>query len=279
VGDLAIDTAVEQLDEGRFRANLSEDWRVWGPNGGYLAVIALRAAGAVSAQPRPASIAVHFLGVARFEPVDIDVTVLRATRRAQSLQVSMRQHGKPIVEAIAWAIADGLEPLEHAFGEMPVVPSPDSIPTLEERLGDQAHGFWRNVDNRSVGWSDEWPPPGPFDPSNQWWCRFRPTATFDDPWVDAGRSLLLVDTFGWPVASNAHAWRNVVDGVQQRFAPTIDVYASFHAFSPTAEWLLVDATSPAGADGLLGARLAVWSPDGRLLASGAQTMLVTPAAG
>jgi hypothetical protein len=39
--------------------------------------------------------------------------------------------------------------------------------------------------------------------------------------------------------------------------------------------LLVDGVSPVGADGLIGARVAVWSAGGRLLASGEQTMLVT----
>ena len=41
MGDLAIDTAVEGSD-GRYRARLSRDWEIWGPNGGYLAAIALR---------------------------------------------------------------------------------------------------------------------------------------------------------------------------------------------------------------------------------------------
>jgi hypothetical protein len=44
MGDFERDTRVEG-GGGRYRATLSEDWRIWGPNGGYLAAIALRAVG------------------------------------------------------------------------------------------------------------------------------------------------------------------------------------------------------------------------------------------
>ena len=47
MGDLAADTAVEPLGDGRYRASVSRDWEIWGPMGGYIASIALRAAGAV----------------------------------------------------------------------------------------------------------------------------------------------------------------------------------------------------------------------------------------
>ena len=280
MGDLAVDTAVEQVDEGRYTATLSEDWRIWGPNGGYLAVVALRAAGAAATQPRPASIAVHFLGVARFGPVDLDVEVLRSTRRAQSLRVSMRQEGKPIVEALAWAVADGIEPLEHQHAVMPAVDAAETIPTMEERMA--AAGvdgppfpFWVNIDNRGLQWRADWPPPGPLPPEARWWCRFRPRATFDDRWVDAGRAFVLADTFGWPAASAAHAWRANPDGSPQFMAPNVDIHVTFHGFDPDEEWLLADAWSPTGGEGLLSANVGVWSAGGRQLASGSQTMLVS----
>lgn len=43
MGDFEIDTALAG-GNGRYVAHLSEDWEIWGPNGGYLAAIALRAA-------------------------------------------------------------------------------------------------------------------------------------------------------------------------------------------------------------------------------------------
>jgi hypothetical protein len=58
VGDLAVDTAIEGSGR-RYRAQLSRDWEIWGPNGGYLAVIALRAAGAHTSLRRPATFSCH----------------------------------------------------------------------------------------------------------------------------------------------------------------------------------------------------------------------------
>ena len=72
MGDFALDTAVEGGD-GRYRGILSEDWRIWGPNGGYVAAVALRAAGAATHLTRPASFACQFLSVAEFGAIDIDV--------------------------------------------------------------------------------------------------------------------------------------------------------------------------------------------------------------
>jgi acyl-CoA thioesterase-2 len=46
MGDLAADTRVEQVGNGRYGAHLSSEWEIWGPMGGYVAAIALRAAGA-----------------------------------------------------------------------------------------------------------------------------------------------------------------------------------------------------------------------------------------
>ena len=44
MGDLAVDRAVEPIGDGRYRAMVSQDWEIWGPMGGYVASIALRAA-------------------------------------------------------------------------------------------------------------------------------------------------------------------------------------------------------------------------------------------
>src|SRR5882672_5576315 len=98
MGDLAVDTKVTG-SVGRYSARLSRDWEIWGPNGGYLASIALRAAGEHSRFGRPASIAGHFLGVAGFDTdVILEVKTLRTTKRAESIRVSMRQGSNAIFE-------------------------------------------------------------------------------------------------------------------------------------------------------------------------------------
>ena len=89
MGDLTVDTAVEGSD-GSYRATLSRDWEIWGPNGGYIAAVALRAAGAYARFERPVTLVGHFLGVADFEsPVDLAVTTLREAKRAQSVRAAL----------------------------------------------------------------------------------------------------------------------------------------------------------------------------------------------
>lgn len=73
MGDLQQDTTVESIGDGRFVATPSRDWEIWGPMGGYIASFALRAAAAAGAYPRPVAFSCHYLGVARFEPIDIRV--------------------------------------------------------------------------------------------------------------------------------------------------------------------------------------------------------------
>ena len=274
MGDLAADTAVEEIAPGRYRAHLSRDWEIWGPNGGYLAVIALRAAGAHTQLRRPASFTCHFLGVADFDDVDIEVRALRESKRVASLGVSMRQRDTPILEAIAWVVGD-VDGLEHDAAPMPDVADPESLPTIAERLAGKEpgpyHKFWSNFDERPLNWIDNWEEREPGDPQVRCWYRYVPRDTFDDPFVDAGRSLLLLDTMGWPAAVRAYR-----PGDMAFYAPSIDVSAQFHALAPDSPWLFADVRSPVARDGLIGATAAVWSGDGQLLASGGQQMLCRP---
>jgi len=59
---------------------------------------------------------------------------------------------------------------------------------------------------------------------------------------------------------------------------SLDVSVRFHDAAPDAEWLLCDARSPVAKTGLIGTEATVWSPDGRLLASGGSQLLCRPAA-
>ena len=99
MGDLGVDTRVEPAgDDGagnRYTAKLSPDWEIWGPNGGYLASVALRAAGLATGRARPASLVGHFLGVAAFDRVDLDVDILRTSRFATSARVGQHMQDRP----------------------------------------------------------------------------------------------------------------------------------------------------------------------------------------
>jgi acyl-CoA thioesterase len=108
------------------------------------------------------------------------------------------------------------------------------------------------------------------DPVWQEWYRFRPRARFDDPWVDAGRAVLLIDTLTWPAACNPHPDSAYI-------APNLDLSVWFHASDPGSEWLLADHVSPIATGGLVCGRGQVWSESRQLLASGAAQLLCSPA--
>ena len=51
----------------------------------------------------------------------------------------------------------------------------------------QRHRFWDNLESRPINWVP-WPERTPGPPVWREWYRFRPRATFDDPFTDAARS-------------------------------------------------------------------------------------------
>jgi len=279
MGDLAADTTVEHIgtDDStrRYRATLSPAWEIWGPMGGYVAAVALRAAGASSTYPRPASIACHYLGVAGFGPLDLSVTPLREGRAAASYRVEAAQDRRRILEATVWATRPDDVRLEHDDAVPPDVDGPDGLLSIEQLTDDPPwFPFWSNLESRPVEWSPEWPPTEPVPPVWRQWQRFRPTATFADPWIDACRSVVLVDVQSWPAAHRPHAYREL-----PIYGPSLDLYVAFHRSLPEKEWLLCDGHSPVGADSLLGWTGRLWSDDRQLVASGGGQALCRPVRG
>jgi acyl-CoA thioesterase len=103
------------------------------------------------------------------------------------------------------------------------------------------------------------------------WYRFQPAATFDDPFVDAGRAVIILDTFAWPAGANPHRTP------ERRYAGVnLDVVAWFYEPAPDCEWLLCDYESPIAKDGLVAGSGRVWSEDGRLVAMGGAQVLCIP---
>ncbi|WP_040339648.1 acyl-CoA thioesterase [Candidatus Blastococcus massiliensis] len=264
MSDLGVDTQVEQVDEGRFRATPSPEWDIWGPMGGYIASFALRAVGATAHDRVPAAFSCHYLGVARPEPIDIEVHHVKPGRVASSSTVAITQNGKPILNALVWAVAEN-EGLEHDETVPPDVPGPDELKSIEELVpagSGPPFPFWNNLEGRPVAWEDA-PPDGPRPAVWQEWLRFRTTATFPDPWTDAARSVILIDLPSWPSAHRPHAWQRPA-----YIAPTLDLNVAFHRPATEEPWLLCDGSAPVSTRGMFGWRANVWSPGGTLHASG-----------
>lgn len=279
VGALGEDTAVEPVDgaPGRFTHKLVPDWRIWGPNGGYIASVALRAAGDTTALPRPASFSCLFLGMASYddEVVDVQVSSLRRAKRTEALRVSITQGDRPILDAHVWAIDGGLAGLEHDVTVAPDVPSPSELKSFDELAPDAPqHAFWQNFDGKPVEWipPEAWPPPPPVEPNVLQWMRFNPVARYeDDPWIDACRSVVLLDTYQWPAAHRPHLHRGPDEPAF--IGPNMDQAVHFHRAAPESEWLLVDAHGPMAEGGLMACNSRVWSEDGRLVASASSHLL------
>lgn len=270
MGSLDRDTALSG-EGGRYRATLSEDWRIWGPNGGYVAAIALRAAGALSRFRRPVSFHCHFLGVGAFGAAEVRVERMREARTAESLRVVLAQGDRAFLEAHVWTseVRDGLV---HDHAPMPSVALPSSLPSFEQLLTEEQQRrpgfpFWDNLEGKPTDWvpPDAWVPTAP---RLRCWYRFRPDACFDDPFLDAARPLILLDTLSWPAACRAHR-----EDENPWMAPSLDLAARFHRAPPYGEWLLVDASADVAAEGVIGFANRVFDESGRLLASGGGQLL------
>ena len=211
MGDIEEQTAVEPLGDGRFTAMVHADWEIWGPCGGYVAALALRAAGAESPFARPASFFCHYLSVAAFAPVDLEVTPLRsgphragaAGRHDPGGPARARRHG-----LVGRARSRAWSTRTSALRMCPIPRRCRLRANLAPDENRPAMPFWDNFDQRPIDWSQQWPPPGPLAPTWRTWVRCRPTATFADPWVDAARSLIVLDVGSWPAGSRPHMYQD-----------------------------------------------------------------------
>jgi acyl-CoA thioesterase len=272
----ALDVATELDGDGEsFSTVLSEAWEIWGPNGGYLAALALRAAGLRAEISQPASIYCQFLSPPAFDRVELTVIRLKRSRRSEALAVRMTQHGKPVLESLVRTAADA-PGYEHQHARAPRVPPPDALKSTEELWSAEQRPpfrFWENLERRPI---DQRLTPtsrtsGRRPPVVREWVRFRPTRCFADSFVDAARSLILLDTYGWPATFRRHR-----DGAF--IAPNLDTSAWFHQFESRSEWLLIDHECQVAEHGLLGVLGRVWDLDGRLLASGSSQLCCLPTA-
>jgi len=275
LGDFAIDTAVRAKpgSPGRYTADVSRDWEIRGPNGGFLAALALRAAGAEAKIARPVSFNVHFLRAAQFAPIEIDVQTLHAGRTSESLQVSLHQDGRRIIEALVRTVAP-TPGLAHDVAQAPPTPHPNTLPSPQDLFPDQPwvnDPYWLNIGPRIIDttlWRKT--DAGPWPPVYREWYRFSPRARFEDVWIDAGRLAVLMDSMSWRAAQQPHPTPRLYYG------STVEFSIWFHRADLSAEWLLVDYEAPVAEGGTMGATGRIWSDQGKLLASGGAQLMCLP---
>jgi len=245
----ATDTAVTRVADHRYAARVDPGWWiVRGPNGGYLAALALRAVTTDVADDarRPRSFTVHYLRPPRAGDVEIVVQPERVGRTTTVVTARLLQDGKLTVLAVA---ALGLDRPGPAFAHlvMPPVPPPDALPPAP-------------------------PPRVPMPMRERYDMRIAIGPHPGDP-DTAGQAV----TGGWirladPEPLDAHVIAALL------YVPTVDLTIHFRD-RPAAvhDWCFVRFTSRHGSGGFVEEDGEVFGRDGTLLAQSRQLALTMPA--
>src|SRR5436853_5741176 len=97
------DTSVSEIDSGVFEGHVNRDWWiVFGPNGGFLAAMLVKAMGAAvdDHQRMPRSLTIHYTAAPAEGAVRIATTIERAGRALTTVSARMEQGGRLIALAI-----------------------------------------------------------------------------------------------------------------------------------------------------------------------------------
>lgn len=149
--DLEVATRLTQAGPAEWRGRFREEWGLWGPAGGHVTALALRAAGEATDQARPVSMTCHFVRVGKFDDVNIHVESLKKGRRNELLRVDLKQDDKLIFTAQFWAMPDELPGIAHDATELSSLPDPSTLPTWQELFpNDPQPDFFTRIDQRPI---------------------------------------------------------------------------------------------------------------------------------
>jgi acyl-CoA thioesterase len=125
-------SSVCQTEDG-LRASFDAEWNIWGPVGGYVAAIALRAVGAVApAGHRPVTLSCLFVSRGDNGPVDIKVDPIKAGSTA-FWSVALTQSGKTVLRA-QMCTTTKVEGPEKIDCVAPDVRTPDELEPFVDQL-------------------------------------------------------------------------------------------------------------------------------------------------
>jgi acyl-CoA thioesterase len=254
------DTALTPVADDRWRADVPEHWFVGrGPNGGFLAAVAARAAEAAAQRPLR-SLSLHFLAVPGAAPLDIVATVERAGRVTTVVSVRIEQDGRPQVLGLATLSALPESGIEWDATEMPAAkPLVESPPVPLDEAGIPA--FMRNYDMR---WAlGSLPGEGRAVETGGW------LRTADPRRLDAPLAAAMADA--WAPAAFAATGRFVA-------APTLDLAVHVRRPLPPAELepedhVLVRFSTRLSVAGVWEEDGEIWTPGGELIAQSRQLAL------
>jgi acyl-CoA thioesterase len=130
------DTSVNEVEPGVFEGHVNRDWWiVFGPNGGFLAAMIVKAmSAAVDDHARVArSLTIHYTAAPAEGPVRIQTTIERAGRSLTTVSARMEQGDRLIALAIGAFSAARLPAIEFSDAPPPTVPLPEEVERFQGR--------------------------------------------------------------------------------------------------------------------------------------------------
>ena len=265
------DTAVTAQSDTTFTARVDPAWWVQrGPNGGYLAAIALRALTVRVGDPArvPRSFTVHFVAPPDEGEITIDTALERVGRSLTSCSARVAQGDRTVALVLAAFSAPRAAP---AFSDLPppAVPAAETLPASEP--ADFAPPFAHRWEARwAIGERirPEDPPAGPAVVGG--WIRPE-----EPQLLDAAALVAITDS--WVPAVFTRTGEPLA-------VPTIDLTVHLRAVLPHPGlgpdgFVLARYRTNVAADGFLEEDSEVWAPDGTLLAQSRQLAAILPLTG
>jgi acyl-CoA thioesterase-2 len=271
---------IEPAGEDRFIADGGATNHIGSVFGGRMVAQALMSAVRTVESMPPTSLHGYFVASATASrPIDYQVTRLRDSRRFANRMVTATQDGQPVFVLMCQfhAPEDGFT---HQAAQMPDVPPPEAVPTLQQFVRDNAD---RLQDAAMRNFSGPLPiemrviAPEAFfldrgqRPVRDFWFRLPQEASLEDARAQA--CLLAYGSDYWlaGVAATLHGFpTNSAD----LLISSLDHAVWFHRPVPGDQWLLHHTVSPSAGDGLGFARGEIFDREGRLIASTAQECLL-----
>jgi len=271
LADVVTTLQVDQIDDDSFVA-IQLDNAVHHIVGGHIAGQALMAASRTAPGRTPHSVHVYYLraGDAR-RPVDFQVVRSRDGGTLSTRQVTARQDGEVLLEALA-SFSTPVDGLDH---QLPIsdVPEPESLPPVQVQLAsyaDEHRGHWVRQQPFDLRYVDP-PPrlalelPEPSSRIRMWW---RPTEPVPEDRVL--HSCLLTYLSGTTMLETAITMRRATPVTT--FSALIDHALWFHRPVDLSDWVLSDQSSPSGVGGRGLASATMYNRAGQLVCIATQEL-------
>ena len=263
MADFEQDTRVVHTESG-WQTALSPDWQVVGPQGGYVAAIALRAmAGLVAPGFLPAALTAQYLTPATAGPAEVQPVLLRQGRRAAFTSATVRQNNKVELGASASFFQPGQGEILLALTPPALPPPEECVPMVLSSPAGSRSLFHENYELR-------FPESLAREPRSTddftFWARYREPSWGDDRVVQAASLIPLLDMGVFAASYRAiPAFPGAV---------TLDLTAHWHNFPAVQYWIIIRGRYLHVGKGMLNGWTEGWAADGSLLATAAQQAML-----